>query len=341
MKTNEIGVQTVESKNEELVQGIPVVHRGKFIKQFSGPDDDGGIVCFKFWELVAAAGCVFDCVYCFLANTLSFKMGRYPLSGVIFSNWQDMREEIKEWLRFPMPRMMIVGELQDGLVFDGVYKAYAGQSLTEMVVPLFGAQDCHQLIFLTKSVNIQHLMAMDATPQVIISWSINTEEAGKLYEHGAPLPSQRLDAARKLKKRGWRIRFRLDPMIPYSGWRNGYAEIIDQINALEPEMVTIGALRASQGLVSSVKRVGRDASVFQMLSEKDPSGFKFRLPFETQLELFRFALDRLDRSRIVPALCKEDRTVWKALGLPFNGCHCLLGRGDEVVQQRWVGPSPV
>jgi hypothetical protein len=68
------------------------------------------------------------------------------------------------------------------------------------------------------------------------------------------------------------------------------------------------------------------------LSEKDPSGFKYRLPFEKQVEMYRFALERLDKKRIVPALCKEDVSVWKAVGLKFDGCHCLL-EGSSVPRE--------
>src|SRR5262249_11722223 len=47
-----------------------------------------------------------------------------------------------------------------------------------------------------------------------------------------------------------------------------------------------------------------------------------------QVALFRFAIERLDRNRITPALCKEDVSVWKAAGIPFKGCHCLLSGAD-------------
>ena len=131
-----------------------------------------------------------------------------------------------------------------------------------------------------------------------------------------------------MQKAGWPIRFRLDPMIPYhdadENWRAGYAEAIDQINGLAPEMVTIGALRAStMGLATAAEKNGRPTDLFDYLSEKDPSGFKYRLPFKQQVEMYRFAIDRLDRKRIIPALCKEDVSVWKAVGLEFDGCHCL------------------
>ncbi len=92
-------------------------------------------------------------------------------------------------------------------------------------------------------------------------------------------------------------------------------------------MVTIGALRATSG--KSLRRAAaanrRDASIFNYLTEeKDPSGFKYRIAHTVQIEMFRFALGKL-RGKAIPALCKEDKSVWDELGLTFEGCHCLLG----------------
>lgn len=307
-----------------------------FIRQFGGPGDDSQIVCFKFWQLVVAGGCPYRCAYCFLQTVPWFRFHPDELSGLVYTNVDDMVAEIKEWLEDPIPKMMIAGELQDGLVFDSAYKKVTGAPLTHRIIPLFAAQKKHRLIFLTKSTQIQHALEIPPTSQVVFSWSVNAEDVAKKWEHGAPLPSERFAAAEKMKKAGWPIRFRLDPMVPYLDWKHGYAEAIRKINALSPEMVTIGSLRATlyRGLRNAAKANGRDESIFDYLTEeKDPSGFKYRIPFETQVGLFRFAIERLKGS-ITPALCKEDKALWKALGMRFNGCHCLLGRNDAIVKDR-------
>jgi spore photoproduct lyase len=257
--------------------------------------------------------------------------------GQVYGNWRQMIDEVREWLAAPTPRMLIVGELQDGLAFDSAYAAVTGTPLTQRLIPLFAAQDRHRLIFLTKSTLIKHALKMEPTPQVVFSWSVNAEYVGRKWELGAPLPSRRFGAAAKMQEAGWPIRFRLDPMIPYADgkqrWQDGYAEAISRINDLSPEMVTIGALRASSmGLVTAAGKNDRPTDLFDYLSEKDPSGFKYRIPFEQQVTMYKFALDGLDRTRIVPALCKEDVSVWKAVGLKFDGCHCLLG-GETVAKE--------
>jgi spore photoproduct lyase len=312
---------------------FPVARRNQFIKQFTGPDEKSGVVCFKFWQLVHASGCPFRCAYCFLQTTAFFRFNKAALMGLVYANWQEMVEEVKDWLAAPTPRMLIVGELQDGLAFDSAYAAVSGKPLTHHLIPLFAAQNRHRLIFLTKSTLIKHALKLEPTPQVVFSWSVNTEHVGKRWEEGAPLPCSRFEAAAKMQEVGWPIRFRLDPMIPYHDpsetWRDGYAETINRINRIGPEMVTIGALRAStMGLATAAEQNGRPTDLFQYLSEKDPSGFKYRLPFGDQVALYRFAIERLDRQRITPALCKEDVSVWKAVGLQFTGCHCLLEGAD-------------
>ncbi|QRK12293.1 AAA family ATPase [Archangium violaceum] len=304
-----------------------------FIRRFAGPGDGSGIVCFKFWQLVPAMGCPFRCSYCFLQDQLYFRFNPETLAGLVYTNIADMVGEVEKWLEDPIPKMLIVGELQDGLVFDPAYKKVNGTSLTHLLVPLFAAQTRHRLIFLTKATTIENALELPPTPQVVFSWSVNAEYIGTTFEHGAPPPSERFEAARRMKEAGWPIRFRLDPMVPYPGWQEGYAEAIERINALEPEMVTLGSLRATspKSLRSAAEKNGRDASIFDYLGEeRDASGFKYRVPEEVQLEMFRFALDRL-APRVVPALCKEDAGLWRRLGLPFRGCHCLLGGQDALV----------
>jgi spore photoproduct lyase len=262
--------------------------------------------------------------------------------GLIYANWRQMIDEVERWLDCETPRMMIVGELQDGLAFDSAYAAVTGRPLTHHLIDLFSAQKRHRLIFLTKSTLIKHALKKEPTSQVVFSWSVNAEYPARRWELGTPPPGRRFAAAAKMQEAGWPIRFRLDPMIPYEAgnehWKSGYKTAIDRINALAPEMVTIGALRAStMGLATAAKKNQRPTDLFAYLSEKDPSGFKHRLPFEDQVALYRFAIDNLDRSKIIPALCKEDVTVWQAVGLKFYGCHCLLGSSrvsDELISTR-------
>lgn len=300
----------------------------KFIRQFAGPKEGSNIVCFKFWQLVPAGGCPYQCAYCFLQTTTWFRCNPEYLTGLVYTNTEKMMAELKRWLADGTGKMLVVGELQDGLVFEQAYKKRTGKALTHWLVPEFAEQSNHRLLFLTKSTEIQFALELPPTDQVVFSWSVNAEYAGEQWEQGAPLPSQRIEAAKRMRDAGWPVRIRLDPMVPYPGWEEGYAAIIDEINKLEPEMVTLGALRATspKALKAASIKNNRNASIWDYLREvRDPSGFKYRIDPVVQREMFNFALERLS-ARIVPALCKEDSSLWETLGMEFQGCHCLQGR---------------
>jgi DNA repair photolyase len=305
--------------------------RGDFIRRYD-EDESNSIVCFPFWQLAVAMGCPYRCSYCFLQTVIFFRptKNKKNLMGLVYRNVSDMVAELRDWLEDPVPKQIIAGELQDGLVFDSAYQRVTGAPLTHWLHPLFAGQRRPVLIYLTKSSLIEHAMKLPPTRQIVHSWSVNAEAAAAMSEFGCPTPAERFAAAQRMKEAGWRIRFRLDPMIPYDGWQGGYAEAIDRINAIGPEMVTLGALRATntKGLRRAAIENGRDPAVFDYLStRKDPSNFKYRTGW--QAEMFRFALDRL-RVPGTTGLCKEDREVWRALGKPFTGCHCLLGASDPL-----------
>ncbi len=311
----------------------PKKRTSQFIQQFAGPGDGSNVVCFKFWQLKHAMGCPFECSYCFLQTTPYFVFNRAALKGQVYSNMGVMLEELDEWLADPVPKMLLVGELQDGLAFEEAHRKVNGAPLTHLLIPRFAAQSRHRLVFLTKSTAVRYALELPPTSQVVFSWSVNAEYAAASWEKGTPLPSARLQAALRMRAAGWPVRFRLDPMVPFSSWQAEYGAIIDEINKVKPEMVTLGALRATspKSLRTNAIKNGRDPSVFDYLTEeRDSSGFKYRIPFETQVEMFKFAIERLD-AEIAPALCKEDSQVWRRVGLRFAGCHCLLGAQDSLV----------
>lgn len=312
--------------------------KGRFIKQFDGAGETS-IVCYKFYQAVVASGCPGECSYCFLQNLHPYRSGRYDLKGTLFSNLRDIVPEARRWLRqHDRPAGLIVGENQDGLAFEGAYKKALGITPLELLIPVFERENPvgHTLIVLSKFTSTQYAEALGAAKNIVFSWSLSLPSVSKKYEQRVASLEARLAKAAALKKAGYRIRFRLDSLCPVvPSWQEELVAIVERINELYPEMLTIGALRATnvKALSRAATANGRDASIFDYIDAPDPSGFKYRTDRAFHTTAFRLIRETL-KSSIPLGLCKEDLSMWQATEAPWQGCHCLHGIGDAVTAER-------
>jgi spore photoproduct lyase len=270
-----------------------------------------GIVCPHFYVLAHANGCPYACDYCYLRLTLR----HYP-EPTVFTNTARMFQELRDWLLSrEEPSVLNAGELSDSLAWD------RDTGLTQNLVPLFESQKKHKLLLLTKSTNVEGLLRMDPTPQVIVSFSINAPAVARRYERGAPPAEARLAAAKKLREAGWEVRLRLDPVLPVEGWQDHYGEAVAAINTVKPAVVTLGSLRFFKTLVSHAPRA---TDVFGFGRDHQDPDQRLRLPEEQRVEMYRFCIERLENLRV--GLCKETESVHKMLSLPAGrqSCNCTV-----------------
>lgn len=307
---------------------------GPFIKQFSGPGENT-IVCFKFWQAVVSSGCPGECAYCFLQTQYPYRR-MYDLKGTLFENLRDIVPEARRWLRQPTPAGLIVGENQDGLAFEKPYKRLLGVTPLELLIPLFVCENPvgHTLVVLSKFTSTEYAEPFGPSPNVVFSWSLSLPTVSRRYERKVAPLDLRLQKAAQMKAAGYRIRLRLDALAPVPDWERELDEMVARINAIQPEMLTIGALRASNpgALRRAAERNGRDGSIFDYLSALDPSGFKHRTDSQFHLRAFRRVKELLSPS-IALGLCKEDASVWRGIGVGWSGCHCLRGRADNITTE--------
>ncbi len=202
-------------------------------------------VCPNFYLLAHANGCAFKpgCDYCYLASSLW-----YLNRPRVFTNVDGLLAEVKAWIaRDDLPTTVLnTGNLSDSLCFEGA------RPLAAALVKLFREEAeargrPHSLLLVTKGgrKEIGPLAAVPACRNVMVSFSVNNPDAASRHERGVPSVAERLAAARELSAAGWRIRMRIDPMI--SGF--GYEAVAREVASVEPERVTLGCLRAEQGLM--------------------------------------------------------------------------------------------
>lgn len=312
-------------------------NRAGFIKQFVGPGDNQ-IICFKFWQAVIASGCPGECSYCFLQTQYPYRSGQYDIKGTIFSNLRDLVPETQRWLQQQRtPAGLILGENQDGLAFEGAYKKALGVTPLELLIPLFNKENPngHLLIVLSKFTSTSYAEALGPSNNVVFSWSLSLPTISRQYEKKVASLEARLAKATEMKQAGYRVRFRLDALAPIPGWEKELAEVMSHINEVGPEMLTIGALRASNktALRRAAEANGRDGSIFDHIATVDPSGFKHRTEGEFHIRVFQLIKEQLGEG-IRLGLCKEDASMWQEIGAAWEGCHCLHGTADTVVGDR-------
>jgi DNA repair photolyase len=320
---------------------FPTVERkGGFIKQFAGPKEASSVVCFPFWQLVLAEGCVGQCSYCYLMDLTPFRVGIYQITGTLFSNLRDIESETRDWLlKLTAPASLLLGELQDALCFESPYHKLLGITPLEILIPLFGSRETnphgHVLIVLSKFTSTSWAERFGPQQNVVFSWSLSLPSISSRYERGVAPLRVRLAKARAMRTAGYRVRLRLDALAPIPDWERELDEVVARINEVQPEMLTAGALRATnvKTLRAAAERLGRDATIFDYITRRDSSRFKHRTDEEFQRDAFGRIREQLDR-RIAFGLCKEEAGIWGAAGAEWKGCHCLAGEGDSVAHPR-------
>ena len=182
---------------------------------------DERIVCPDFHRLkLASNGCFYRCDWCYLKVTYR---AAFPFITVR-SGLERIKERAAKVLESTAgPIMFNAGELADSLALE-----HLTGSLRELI-PWFAAQAKGYLFLLTKSDAVDPILDCQHQGHTVLTWSLNNETVSRRFELGAPSLASRLEAAGKAQQAGYRIRIRLDPIVPLPGWREMYARTIREM----------------------------------------------------------------------------------------------------------------
>jgi spore photoproduct lyase len=272
------------------------------------------IVCPHFWELRWAFGCPFECAYCYLQGTGRGKKDpKYrPINKVI----KAIDKAFKDSYFQKHPSIFNSGELSDSLM---------NPTNMKQIADLFETQEKHKLLLLTKSSNVEWL-AKNPRKQTIASFSINALEISTKWEKKAPLPQQRIEAAKRLVESGYEVRIRIDPIFPVENWQSYYENLVYSIlSALpsDPDRITLGTPRGLRKTLIFAK----DRSWEKIAFTENPeySGWGKKAPPTIRKEIYAFFFDKLqslgfNKSKIT--ICKETKGMWHEMGLDYTKCRC-------------------
>jgi spore photoproduct lyase len=297
---------------------VEKVNDGSIITRFAKtprPTRPNNVVCPHFLELKWGYGCPYNCSWCYLKGTFRFRP--YVFGNPVFKDRQKIERHVRGFLeQVTTPEILNAGEIADSLMFEGTSDPFS-----KFIVPLFESQDRHKVLFVTKSPNVQNLLALKSHKQVIVSFSLNAVPVARKWEK-APAVTKRIEAAKKLFKAGYEVRVRIDPMVPIPQWSEHYLSLLALIfDSFTPERVTLGSLRGLQSTINGCS----DKSWTLYLDEG--SNWGKRIASETRLQMYSTLITELREQynfRKV-ALCKETLAMWKGLGADYRSitCNCV------------------
>ena len=279
--------------------------------------------CCPYYKLVPLSnGCPYYCAYCYLA----FVYRKFAPFIKININYDTMFRQIRKVSALSCDKISFnMGEMLDSLALDHI------TNLTKMLIPFFSGFSGSYLMLLTKSNNIDNLLAIKPNEQTVVSWSLNSQHIIKTYELGTASLNERIEAAKVCQNHGYRIRFRIDPGILYPDWQAGYADLIQKaLTVTRPENITLGMLRTLPGhfRLATEAYGNRARKLCNHNFTKAASDGKLRYTPKKRIEFYNFLIETIrsfDRNVSI-GLCRETPEIWDIFEdrCEFKKCNCVI-----------------
>lgn len=258
--------------------------------------------CCNLQTLDAVKGCGFACSYC---SIQSF----YTEGNIVF---QENFTEKLQHLQINSDNIYHIGTGQssDSLMWGNK------EGLLDSLFTFAWKYPNVILELKTKSDNISYLLNNKIPPNVLVTWSLNTDTIIKAEEHLTASLQNRLKAAREIADRGALIGFHFHPMVFYKEWKKEYTNIFLQVqnifSADEVALISLGTLTFIKPVIRQLRRHKIKSKILQM-PLADASG-KLSYPLAIKRQMFKAAYDSFSsewKEKVFFYLCMEDPTLWQ------------------------------
>jgi len=258
--------------------------------------------CCNLQTLDVVNNCGFDCTYC---SIQSF----FDNNRVYFQ--KNLKEKLNRLQLDPDKRYHIgTGQSSDSLMWGN----------REGILDLlnnFARKNPNVLLELkTKSKNISWFLENEVSPNIIITWSLNTDAIISNEEHLTANLTERLDSARQIADRGILTGFHFHPIVHYKGWNTEYTEITNSIqNMFNPDevaLISLGTLTFIKPVIKKIRDRDLKSKILQMPLEE--AGGKVSYPLETKLDLFKTVYNSFNKEwkeSVFFYMCMEDESLWE------------------------------
>lgn len=292
--------QFAKSKKTLLLKSF----KGSFFKRCPGARPK--LMCCNYYVLNLGQHCEMDCSYCYLQSFINFP------AVVIYTNIEKALQELEELKQTRRQDYIRIGtgEQTDSLSLDDI------SLYSVRLIEFFN--DCpHWLLeFKTKSNNTKNFENISHSGNVVVSWSVNPEYIVQREEHRTSSLKERLSAARRVRDKGFRISFHMDPLIHFPEWKENYGSLVRDITDLfSPEDLThisLGALRFPMEQKAFMrKRFGMQSLIGQGEFFRSIDG-KLRYDQDIREEMFEHILGlfKKNSSEWPCFLCMETPETW-------------------------------
>lgn len=259
------------------------------------------LLCCGLTTLETAANCAFECSYCAVK----------PFYGNQMAIYSELRERLARMEVDPGRYYHIgTGQSSDSLAWGN-----AGGILAD----LCRWAENHPNVLLelkTKSSQVDFVLKNKVPPNVICSWSLNTQKVIEHEERRTASLAERLAAALEITQKGRKVGFHFHPLVDYEGGAADCRAVADQIQKeFKPEQIafiSFGTLVFGKPTLRQIREHGGTEKILQMETEIGPHG-KVTYPEKTREILFRGMVEAFKdwRGKVFMYLCMEDSNMWK------------------------------
>lgn len=259
-----------------------------------------------YWIFNLGFGCPFDCSYCYLQQYTNSAGIILPANlDDFFCQFDKFEKKINKPIRIG------TGEFCDSLALD-----YTTDYSTKLISYFRNKSVFFELK--TKSNKINNILSQKAASNIIISWSLNPQKIINSEEAGASKLKERLAAAKKIQKSGFKIAFHFDPIIYYDNWEKDYKDLVCQLySKVKPPFawISLGTLRSNRQLKPIVEQRFPKSNIFygELLIGEDK---KLRYPKFLRKIIYQKMngwIKKFDQKTPI-YLCMEDKDTWKDMG---------------------------
>lgn len=237
------------------------VNRGRFLHKI----DYGPHFPEPSFAIEEALGCPMECEYCFVK-------AHYTEDLIIYTNTDKIIDEMNEVIEsYGRNAKFYIGEFSEPLI-TGRYSDALLKILT------FAESKGVNVEIRTKWNDIAPIKEITPLRSVILAWSFMPEKIRALLEKRTPPISERLEALKGARDRGWNIGVRLEPLIYYSGWEEDYRELIEVLRRTIGDIeIYTGPLRLTPLIKRRICRENPHSILLAEETVRCPDG-KFRYP---------------------------------------------------------------